>query len=165
MILLEPWGPGDFWLLEAQNTPEMMEFIGGPETSEQLRNRQERYVKLTSTGPGCMFRVVLDGTGETAGSIGFWEREWKGEQVYETGWGVLPGFQGRGVAVAAAVAVAEHAKLSGRHRYLHAYPDVAHGASNAICRKAGFELLGEVSFEYPKGHWKTSNDWRFDLFA
>jgi hypothetical protein len=40
---------------------------------------------------------------------------------------------------------------------------VAHGASNGVCRKAGFTLLGEVDFEYPKGTPIRSNDWRLDL--
>jgi len=40
---------------------------------------------------------------------------------------------------------------------------VAHAASNAVCRKAGFELLGEVDFEYPKGTPIRSCDWRLDL--
>ena len=55
------------------------------------------------------------------------------------------------------------ARADGRHRYLHAYPKVAHAASNAICRKAGFTLLGEVDFEYPKGVPIRCNDWRYDL--
>ena len=46
---------------------------------------------------------------------------------------------------------------------MHAYPKVGNEASNAICRKAGFELLGECDFEYPKGHPIRCNDWRFDL--
>lgn len=77
--------------------------------------------------------------------------------------GVLPEFQGRGFAAAAARAVVEEARAAGEHRYLHAFPSVDHLASNAVCRSAGFELLGTAEFEYPKGHWITSNDWRADL--
>jgi RimJ/RimL family protein N-acetyltransferase len=36
-------------------------------------------------------------------------------------------------------------------------------ASNAICRKLGFELLGEEDFEYPPGNPIRCNDWRLDL--
>lgn len=114
---------------------------------------------------GEMLRVVLAGSGETVGSIGYWEREWQGGTVWETGWGVLPEFQGRGLAVAAAREVIEVAREAGTHRYLHAFPGVDHPASNAVCRKAGFELLGEAEFEYPKGNWMTSHDWRVDLQA
>lgn len=86
-----------------------------------------------------------------------------GESVWETGWGVLPEFQGRGLAARAARAVVAEARAAGRNRYLHAFPSVGHRASNSVCRKAGFTLVGEVEFEYPKGHWITSNDWRVDL--
>ena len=57
----------------------------------------------------------------------------------------------------------EEARAAGEHRYLHAFPSVDHTASNSVCRRAGFTLLGQAEFEYPKGHWLTSNDWRFDL--
>jgi RimJ/RimL family protein N-acetyltransferase len=50
-------------------------------------------------------------------------------------------------------------------RSVHAYPSVDNAPSNAICRKVGFELLGEYEFEYPKGHVMSCNDWRFELFA
>jgi RimJ/RimL family protein N-acetyltransferase len=159
-VRLQPWADGDFWLLGRLNSPEMTEHLGGPETAEQLVARHQRYVALDR---GCMYRVESAGSGETVGSIGFWEREWRGESVWETGWGVLPEFQGRGLAARAARAVVVEARLAGWHRYLHAFPSIDHHASNSVCRKAGFTLIGEAEFEYPKGHWITSNDWRVDL--
>jgi hypothetical protein len=33
-----------------------------------------------------------------AGTIGIWSAEWRGEPIYETGWMVLPAFQGQGIA-------------------------------------------------------------------
>ncbi|OIJ66193.1 GNAT family N-acetyltransferase [Streptomyces mangrovisoli] len=159
-VRLEPWGEGDLWLLRRTNTPEMTEHLGGPESEEQLADRQRRYAELSA---GAMYRVVLVAGGETVGSIGFWEREWRGSTVWETGWGVLPEFQGRGLAAAAARAVIVAAREAGRHRYLHAYPKVEHAASNRVCRAAGFTLLGQADFEYPKGNPITTNDWRYDL--
>lgn len=159
-VRLEPWAQGDFWLLRRANSPEMTEHLGGPETEEQLRARHQRYLAVE---PGGMYRITLARTGEAVGSIGFWEREWRDATVWETGWGVLPEFQGRGLAARAARAVIDEARLAGTHRFLHAFPHVDHHASNAVCRKAGFELLGPVDFEYPKGHWGQSNDWRIDL--
>ena len=161
-VRLEPWGEGDFWLLQRINSPEMTAHLGGPESEEKLVARHGRYLEL---GAGQMYRVVLAGSGETVGSVGFWERAWRGGTVWETGWGVLPEFQGRGLAVAAAGGVIEAARAAGGHRYLHAFPGVDHAASNSVCRRAGFTLLGPVDFEYPKGHWMTSNDWRVDLRA
>ncbi|MEU0024361.1 GNAT family N-acetyltransferase [Streptomyces sp. NPDC006335] len=159
-VRLVPWAEGDFWLLERTNSPEMTHHVGGPETEEKLVARHRRYVELSS---GRMYRVTLADGGETVGSVGFWEREWRDSLIWETGWGILPEFQGRGLAAQAARAVVEEARAAGVHRYLHAFPSVEHAASNGVCRRAGFTLLGEAEFEYPKGHWLTSNDWRYDL--
>lgn len=161
-LRLEPWSEGDLWLLRRTNTPEMTEHLGGPETEEQILARHKRYTAIGDSA-GSMYRIVL--SGEVVGSIGFWEHAWRSGTVYETGWGVLPEFQGRGVAVAAARAVIGEARARGGHRELHAYPSVAHAASNAVCRKAGFTLLGECAFEYPPGNPITSHDWMVDLAA
>ncbi|MET7619883.1 GNAT family N-acetyltransferase [Streptomyces sp. NPDC005408] len=166
-VRIEPWSEDDFDLLRAANAPELMDHLGGPETEEQLVKRHGRYVELSSdrAGRGRMYRIVLEETGESAGSVGFWERTWQGEEVYETGWSVLPAFQGKGIATAGTLAVAEAARAEHKHRYLHAFPTPDNGPSNAVCRKAGFELLGECEFEYPPGHVAPSNDWRLDLQA
>ena len=36
-------------------------------------------------------------------------------------------------------------------------------ASNAVCRKAGFTLLGETDIEYPPGTIMRCNDWQMSL--
>ncbi|MFC9330221.1 GNAT family N-acetyltransferase [Kitasatospora sp. NPDC057015] len=164
-VRLEPWAEDDLWLLRQTNAPEMTEHLGGPETEQQLLDRHRRYVDLPGTGRGRMFTVHLAGEERAAGSIGFWETVWRGEKVYETGWAVLPGFQGRGVAVAAARAVIAAVRAEERHRELHAFPSVGNPASNAICRRAGFTLLDECEFEYPKGSFMRCNDWCLDLTA
>ena len=112
-----------------------------------------------------MFKIVDAETGEALGSVGFWEREWQGQQVYETGWGVLPEFQGCGIASRATALVIELARQEGKHDFLHAYPSAENGASNAICRKLAFTLLGEHEFEYPPGNRMRCNDWRLELRA
>lgn len=166
-VRLEAWSEADAGLLRALNAPELMGHLGGPETEEQLVRRHRRYVDLSAdtTGAGRMFRVVLLPEERVAGSIGFWTSEWRGEPVYETGWAVLPGFQGRGVATLATRSVAERARAAGLHRRLFAFPSVENAASNAVCRKAGFELLGEEDFEYPPGRPMRCNAWRLDLGA
>lgn len=164
-VSLEPWSEDDLDLLRAINTPEMKQHLGGPETDEQVVARNKRYAAMTDPALGRMFRVVVLPEKVEVGSIGYWEREWRGEQVYETGWSVLPGYQGRGIAVAAARGVIEVAREQRRHRYLHAYPKLGNEPSNAICRKAGFVLLGPCDFEYPAGNPIRCNDWRFDLYS
>lgn len=156
-VQLEPWGEGDLPLLQALlGDPAMMEHLGGPESPEKIAERQARYAATPSA-----LKIVVDGVG--AGWVGFWEREWRGEQVYEMGWSVLPGFQGRGVAAAATRLALEAARASDGPRAVHAFPPPANGASNAICRKTGFTFLGEVEFEYPKGVFEPCNDWVYEL--
>lgn len=149
------------------NSPELMTHLGGPETEEQLLKRHKRYVDLSAdrTGKGRLYRIVLLPDGEAVGTIGFWEQTRKGEQVYETGWGVLAAYQRRGIAAAAAAAVVEQARAEHKHRYLHAFPSVDNPSSNALCRRMGFSLQGECDVEYPKGHLMRTNDWRLDLAA
>jgi RimJ/RimL family protein N-acetyltransferase len=164
-IRIEPWSEGDLDLLRRINMPEMKQHLGGPETDEQVIARHERYVTFGGTGKGCMFRVVLLPEHEPVGSIGYWEREWRGETVYEMGWSTLPAYQGRGLATAAVAAAVAEARAQARRRYVHAFPSVDNPASNAVCRRAGFELLGETDFEFPRGRPMRSNDWRLDLTA
>ncbi|MFC9821133.1 GNAT family N-acetyltransferase [Streptomyces erythrochromogenes] len=162
-LRLEPWSDRDFWLLERTNEPVMTEHLGGPESDEGLRDRQRRYEALSAREPaaGRMFRVVLEASGDSAGSIGFWERQWRGEPVYEAGWGILPEFQGRGLAVAALAELLSYVRAHGSRDRVHAFPGTDHPASNAVCRRAGFECLGEVDFEYPPGVPHPSLDWRY----
>jgi RimJ/RimL family protein N-acetyltransferase len=158
-VRLVAWSDDDLSLLRRINTPEMRRHVGGPESDEQLSVRHRRYLALPG---GRMFRVELAG-GEAVGSVAFWSRLWRGVPVYESGWSILPEFQGRGVATAAVRAVIAAARADGRHRWLHAFPSVANTGSNAVCGKAGFTLQGEVDFEYPPGQVMRSCDWRYDL--
>ncbi|GAA4638043.1 hypothetical protein GCM10023196_094250 [Actinoallomurus vinaceus] len=162
-VRIEPWAEGDLDLLRRINAPEMTEHLGGPETEEKVLSRHRRYLEVGGDGSGGMFRVVVLPEGTAVGNIGYWEREWRGETVYETGWGILPEFGGRGLATAAGRLVVELARAERRHRFLHAYPSVDHPASNAICRKLGFTLLGPCDFEYPPGRPMRCNDWRLTL--
>ena len=165
MIRLRRWADEDWPLLVRLNAPEMTEHLGGPEADEALRRRHERYLAAAYSEKESVFcfTAVLEPDGVAVGNVNFWERDWQGRPVYEMGWGVLPEFQGRGHASAAVKEAIELARATGRRDALHAFPSVDNGPSNAICRKAGFELIGPVQFEYPKGHWMECNDWRITL--
>jgi len=143
--------------------PRMTEHLGGPENPDKLRERQTRYASLT--GGDRMFKIVDAASGDGVGSVGYWTRQWRDQLVYETGWMVVPEFQGRGIAVAATGQSIAIARREGVHRYMHAFPHLENAPSNAICAKLGFELLGACEFEFPKGHFATSNDWRLELRA
>jgi RimJ/RimL family protein N-acetyltransferase len=111
-----------------------------------------------------MFKVVRDEGGAAVGSVGYWQKQWRDGTVYETGWFVLPAFQGRGIATAATALVVDEVRSERRHRYLHAFPSVENAASNAVCSKVGFTLLEEaIGFEFPPGNLLRCNDWRLDL--
>jgi RimJ/RimL family protein N-acetyltransferase len=163
-VSLERWGVGDLPLLERlMGDPRMTEHLGGPESPEKLRERQARYERLE--GGDRIFKIVEVASGAGVGSVGFWTKAWREEQVYEVGWMVVPEFQGRGIAAAAVAQAIELARCDRGHRFMHAFPNVDNAPSNAICRKLGFELLGACEFEFPKGRLMTCNDWRLDLRA
>lgn len=166
-VQIEPWADADLALLRRVNTPEMKKHVGGPETEEQLLVRHGRYLDFVPSGLGCMYRIVLlpegAAVGTAVGTVGYGTRTWAGETVHEMGWNVLPEHQGRGIAVAATRAAVAAARREAAHRFLHAFPSVDNPASNAVCAKAGFTLLGETEFEFPPGRFMRSNNWRVDL--
>lgn len=161
MITLRPWSEADLPVLEAGNTAEEKKYLGGPESPERLLKRNHDYARSTVPGETRMF--CIDHEGRPAGSIGYWEKQWQGTTVYETGWAVVPRFQGLGIAGRAAAALIALLRPEARHRYLHAFPSLENIVSNAICRGAGFLLQGEYDFEFPPGHLMRCNDWRYDL--
>jgi RimJ/RimL family protein N-acetyltransferase len=160
-VRLEPWGEDDLPLLEhLLGDPAMTEHLGGPESHERIVERQARYLKAESG----LFKIVHEETGEGVGWVGYWDKTWREQEVYEIGWAVLPAFQGRGIAGTATSQAIALARSERKHRFLHAFPSVDNAPSNAICRKLGFTLVGEYEFEYPKGSFMQCNDWRIDLF-
>ena len=91
-IELRRWSTEDLPVLQRANTPEMTAHLGGPETEEQLVERQARYLRLNDSGQACMLRIDVDGV--PAGGIGYWETDHDGVRAFEAGWGVEPPWQG-----------------------------------------------------------------------
>src|SRR5205814_10034264 len=92
-IRLEPWGEDDLPLVQRlMGDPAMTEHLGGPESPEKLAERQARYAR-----PGSGMIKVVDETGDAVGSVGFWERAWRGQKAYEIRRMVRPESQGRGL--------------------------------------------------------------------
>ena len=144
-VHIEPWGPDDLPLLKR--------LLGDPVVMAHLGE----------AGTGRMFKIVDDASGDGVGSVGYWPRHWRDQDVYEIGWSVLPAFQGRGMAAAGTAQAIAVARSEQPRRFLHAFPSVANAPSNAICRKLGFELVAACDFEYLPGHIMRCNDWRLDL--
>jgi RimJ/RimL family protein N-acetyltransferase len=160
-VRLEPWSTTDGPLMERLlGDPAMTVHLGGPESPQKLAGRQARYEKPDSR----QYKIVVGEPGEAVGAVGYWEREESDDTIWEVGWLVLPEQQGRGYATAGMRLLLDliHADPV-QHRHVHAFPAVANGASNAICRKLGFVLLGEHDFEYPPGNWLRCNDWQLVL--
>ena len=160
-IELRPWSPDDLDLMTALlGDPAMTEHLGGPESPEQLRRRLDKYLAMTPAD-GRMFVITL-GAGARAGGLRglLAARVGLARDRLERAAGV-PGAR-RGDAAAPSSASTSPRPRAATTR-IHAYPSVDNAASNALCRRLGFELLGQDRFEYPKGHWMTCNDWSLDL--
>lgn len=160
VVRLERWSADDLPLLVAANTPEMTTHLGGPESADDIRARHERYLRRWQTGEAFMYRIVVDGA--PAGGIGFWPTEHEGEAVWEAGWNVLPAWQGRGVARDALRLLLAKVAVKDEARPVVAYPSVNNPASNALCRRAGFEHRGRVT-ELWRGAEMTFNIWVLDM--
>ena len=154
-VRLEPWAVGDLDLVRRLNgDAAMMEHLGGPESEDQLARRQARYEQ---PGSG-MYKVLAAADGRPVGSVGFWEREWLGATVLETGWSVLPEFQGRGIGTRS-LQLACAAAFEDAARPIHGYPSVDNDPSNAMCRRAGLRLAGEIEVERRPGRTMRVYDW------
>ena len=158
-VALEPVTDADEWLTVALETdPRVMAELGGAWTQEQARATHQRRLRTVRETGSWWFKIVRpDGT--AVGSVVLWDSEWAGEPVSEAGWMVLPEHQRKGYASAAVRLLLDRVAAAGdRWGDIHASPGASNGASNAICRKAGFELVddGEVDYGGRKlrvNHW------------
>lgn len=160
-LTLRLWADTDLSLLRLANTPEMTAHLNGLESEQQLIERHERYLRHCASGQSRMF-VILEGE-NPVGSIGYWRVDWHEQPAFETGWFVLPEAQGRGIASSALALVIDDARRHrGERRMLTACPGVDNPASNGVCRRNGFTLLGTFT-EVFRGRELTMNEWAFDL--
>jgi RimJ/RimL family protein N-acetyltransferase len=165
-ISLREWPDEDLPLLhQTMGDAAMTEHLGGPERVEQLARRHQRYLALAGSGKGHMLVIAISTAAAPVGTVGYWEKHWQDELVWEIGWAVIPAYQRTGIAARATAAAIERARAEDRYRFIHARPSVTNPASNAICRELGFTLIGEYDFEYPVGNPMRCNDWRLDLWA
>jgi RimJ/RimL family protein N-acetyltransferase len=164
-VSIRPYAEGDMWILERTlGDPSQMTHLNGPESAEKIRERHKKYVAMSADQrTGCMFTVMVGAA--AAGHVGYWEADWDGQKVWETGWFVLPEFQGRGVATEATKQLIEVVGKLQSNRFLLTFPSVDNQPSNAIPRKLGFTLVREIDFEYPKGSGKflRNNVWQLAL--
>ena len=159
-VRLRVYGDGDLGLLLGLlGDDEAMCYLGGALSDGDICARHDRY--LHPAAGDHLF--VIEADGEPAGWIGLWDGE--DDDTCEAGWHVLRPLQGRRIASAALAVLLDMAVRLGRCRYVDAHPSVDNAASNALCRSAGFEALGEVVVEFPKGRPMRATHWRYDMDA
>jgi len=157
-LTLVPWSDDDLAVLRHANSSEMTRFLGGIESDDDLAARHALYVGFAETGGGRMFRVEVDS--EPVGYAGWWDEVHEGMPVFEVGCAVGPEWQGRGVATEVLRRVVELAQASDP-RPIVGYAAVGNAASNALCRRAGFELRGTGIFPFDDGDFDV-NIWVID---
>ena len=144
--------------------PAAMAELGGPLPEEGLEPKLRGIVDEVARGE-VWYSVIVPGEGdEPVGTVCIWEHEEDdlgGERISEIGWMVLPSHQGRGLASAAVREILERARAERRWGTIHAFPGVTNAPSNAICRKAGFRLLGERPIDYA-GRTLRCNHWALE---
>ena len=157
-VELRAYTDADFALTERMETdPEVMAHLGGPVDPERL----PRVHRIRLEDPW-WFVIVEEPGGPGVGTIGIWATEHEGEPIHETGWMLLPEHQGRGIASRALALLIERALEEPSYERIHAFPGTDNPASNALCRKAGFELVGEVDVEFA-GRPLHCNHWVRDV--
>lgn len=149
---LVPYTDADRWLIEALETdPAVMADLGGPWPLDRIAGIHERRLAYVAAGAWYL-KIVPERGARPVGSVSLWHSEWEGRPVSEASWMVLPEHQGRGYATAAVRLLLERARLDGQWGVIHAFTGVTNGASNALCRKVGFQLAGETDIEYGGRH-------------
>ncbi len=75
MINLHLWSDDDLNILHLTvGDPQMMQHLGGIESSEKILQRHQRYLKRATPDEGEMFTIRLEPDSKILGTIGFWEK-------------------------------------------------------------------------------------------
>lgn len=127
--------------------PAVMKELGGPIAKDAIPETHRRRIDAVAQG-GWWFKIVPEASGPAAGTIGIWRSEWRGREIHEAGWMVLPSFQGWGIAGSALDRLLALARSDPRFESVHAFPGVSNTPSNALCRRSGFTMLEECDVEY-----------------
>jgi RimJ/RimL family protein N-acetyltransferase len=145
--------------------PVMMTELGGPLPREGMEDKVARDVRAVAAGEAWIKMLVPgeDAPDVVAGSVTLWSHDDGdgGAPISETGWMVLPEFQGRGLAKRAVRMLLELARDDGRWGLVHAFPATTNGPSNGICRSLGFRLAGERDVTFA-GRVLRTNRWVID---
>lgn len=143
--------------------PRMMTHLGGPlarDFVEARIPRWQRHWEEYGYGSGIVRRKS---DGVTVGMYALFHSEYAERLCLEVGWMVALAEQGKGVASEAMKGVIEYARAKlPAERTVVAFPSTTNGASNRVCEKLGFELVGEKAYPFDGIVLKT-NAWKLEL--
>jgi RimJ/RimL family protein N-acetyltransferase len=146
-----------------ETDPVVMAELGGAVPDDEIPAVHRRRLATIADDPW-YFVILATPDAVPVGTIGIWETEHDGATIHETGWMLLAAFHGRGLASAALAELLDRTRAEPRFEHLHAFPGVTNPASNALCRKFGFELLGEEEGGYRDVRLRV-NHWVLALSA
>jgi RimJ/RimL family protein N-acetyltransferase len=154
---LRPLTRDDARVYERIYTDERMWAELGGVVQQDMAAKLERDVASVEADQHWVLVIVTD-DGAAAGTVSLWDHDWEGETINEIGWMVLPEYQGRGLAGAGVAEALRRADQAARWRVLHAFPATTNRPSNALCRKNGFVLQGQIDHTYRErtlrvNHW------------
>jgi RimJ/RimL family protein N-acetyltransferase len=138
----------------------MMAELGGPQRPEEMPGKVARDIEAMAAGRAWTFMIIIEdgetGNAAVAGTVSLYRHPGTGES--EIGWMVLPQFQGRGLATAAARELLALAAREPRWGSIHAWPPATNAASNGVCRSLGFTFVGEETTPFA-GRVFHTNHW------
>ncbi|MBV8445170.1 MAG: GNAT family N-acetyltransferase [Candidatus Dormibacteraeota bacterium] len=145
-----------------ETDPVVMRYLGGPREADDIRRVHASSIVEAKRGECWACKVMIDESDQPAGTIALFPSTHHGEPIYEVGWIIDPAWQGRGVASIALQTLLDRARRARRFDVLHAFPAVDNIASNRLCRKSGFELMGDELLPWA-GRELHCNDWQLQL--
>lgn len=148
--------------------PVMMAELGGPQPREGIEAKVRRDVESAAADLEWIKMIIPDESASdvVAGTVVLWSHKESGvggeqEPITETGWMVLPEFQGRGLAKLAERELLRLAHADGRWGLVHAFPGATNGPSNGICRSLGFRFVDTRDITFA-GRTLRTNHWIID---
>ncbi|MGH7910870.1 MAG: GNAT family N-acetyltransferase [Candidatus Dormibacteraceae bacterium] len=136
--------------------PELMAGLGGPRAKEAVERAHAGGVEQAAAGECRPCKVLVEPQDTVAGHIVAWLSEHDGEPLHEIGWMILREHQRRGLATAAVRELLKMVWAAKPGIAVHAFPGVTNTASNRVCEKSGFQLLGPCDVRFGEAQLRCS---------
>lgn len=128
------------FMAELLGDPAVMAHYPRPKTRAEALDWIDWNVRLYRERGYGLWLLSLASTGQLVGECGITPQDVDGVDEVELGYHVLPGFQGRGLATEAALAVQDHARLTFSIRRIVAIIDPRNAPSQRVAQKAGMSF-------------------------